>query len=274
VELSRKLIMSGLLGLVGRGSIGQVVLAVVLAFIFFAIALKHQPFTSGRLNFLKICSEAQLFGVLVLCLVIQAVEIGPVGLSAETITTDGYGIIMMVVTAVAVPIALGSICLLARDVSESRKADATDALAHGTAVEDARPDAAEEARQADLRPETFEQEFVVAGAHRAAPTRPIPARPTAQPQQVRPHTPSVLYSCTVVGQHPSLTLASVLDIHPPRRLQRTGSRSTARSTAASTGLTQTPSKRPGTDLLISAPRSPRSPRDPRRTQATTVIRTV
>ena len=171
--------MSGLLGLVGRGSIGQAVLAVVLAFIFFAIALKHQPFTSGQLNFLKICSEAQLFGVLVLCLVIQAVEIGPVGLSAETITTDGYGVIMVVVAAVAVPIALGSICLLARDVRERRRAAATDALAHATAVEDARP----EACQADLRPETFEQEFVVAGARRAALTRPIPARPTAQPQQ-------------------------------------------------------------------------------------------
>ena len=182
VELSRKLIMSGLLGLVGRGSIGQAVLAVVLAFIFFAIALKHQPFTSGQLNFFKICSEAQLFGVLVLCLVIQAVEIGPVGLSAETITTDGYGVIMVVVAAVAVPIALGSICLLARDVRERRRAAATDALAHATAVEDARP----EACQADLRPETFEQEFVVAGARRAAPPRPIPARPTAQPQQVRP----------------------------------------------------------------------------------------
>ena len=65
VELSRKLIMSGLLGLVGRGSIGQAVLAVVLAFVFFAAAFKFQPFECGRLNFFKICSEAQLFGVLV-----------------------------------------------------------------------------------------------------------------------------------------------------------------------------------------------------------------
>ena len=67
MELSRKLIMSGLLGLVGRGSIGQAVLAVVLAFVFFAVAFKFQPFESGRLNFFKICSEAQLFGVLVPC---------------------------------------------------------------------------------------------------------------------------------------------------------------------------------------------------------------
>jgi hypothetical protein len=183
VELSRKLIMSGLLGLVGRGSIGQAVLAVVLAFIFFAIAFKFQPFTNGWLNFLKICSEAQLFAVLVLCLVIQAVEIGPVGLSTETITVDGYGVIMAVVTAVAIPMALGSIYLIARDVRESQMSDTTDALAEDTAVEDARP--------VDLTPETFEQEFVVSGARHAAPPRPIPAQPTAQLQQVRPadHTP-------------------------------------------------------------------------------------
>ena len=223
MELSRKLIMSGLLGLVGRGTIGQAVLAVVLAFIFFAIALKHQPFTSGRLNFLKICSEAQLFAVLVLCLVIQAVEIGSVGLSTETITIDGYGVIMVVVATVAVPIALGSICLISKDVRNSRKPDnadtgAADGTASGTGASDAAatgelrravlalpigtesaelrravaavlallPDAAEEARPADLDPETFEQDFTAASsASRSAPAGPIPARPTAQRQQVR-----------------------------------------------------------------------------------------
>jgi hypothetical protein len=133
VEFSRKLIMSGLLGLVGRGSIGQAVLAVVISFIFFAIAFKFQPFTSQRLNFLKICSEAQLFCILVLCLVVQAVEIGPVGLSAETITVDGYGFIMALVAAVAVPIALGSIYLIAKDVRESRKVDDTGAQADAPA---------------------------------------------------------------------------------------------------------------------------------------------
>jgi hypothetical protein len=165
VELSRKLIMSGLLGLVGRGSIGQAVIAVVLAFSFFAIALKHQPFTNGRLNFLKICSEAQLFGILLLCFLIQAVKIGPVGLAAEPITFDGYGVIMVVIAAIVAPIALGSIYLIATDAIESRKADATEVLADAAAVEDARP--------LGLRPVTFEQEFV-------AP----PAWPTTQPQQV------------------------------------------------------------------------------------------
>ena len=161
--------MSGLLGLVGRGSIGQAVFAVVLAFIFFAIAFKHQPFTSGRLNFLKICSEAQLFGILLVCFLIQAVKIGPVGLAAEPINFDGYGVIMTVIAAIVAPIALGSIYLIARDASESRKTDATEVLADVAAVEDARP--------VDLRPETFEQEFM-------APTRPTPAWPTTQPQQV------------------------------------------------------------------------------------------
>jgi hypothetical protein len=42
--------MSGLLGLVGRGSIGQAVLAVVLAFAFFALAFKFQPFASAQVR--------------------------------------------------------------------------------------------------------------------------------------------------------------------------------------------------------------------------------
>jgi hypothetical protein len=152
VEFSRKLIMSGLLGLVGRGSIGQAVLAVVISFIFFAIAFKFQPFTSQRLNFLKICSEAQLFGILVMCLVIQAVEIGPVGLFVEAITIEGYGFIMAVVAAVAVPIALGSICLIAKDVRESRKTDDTGAPADAPASEPGtgKPVAAGELRRAVL----------------------------------------------------------------------------------------------------------------------------
>ena len=169
---------------------------------------------------------------------IQTAELGHVGLSAEAITVDGYGVIMAVVSAVAVPIALGSTYLIIRDVIESRKSDATDAAAatDATVTEEAHdvvcdslvelcgnpvqirnpfrksarsdvssfrasePDGAdvhlsetllsdatatEEARP-DLRPETFGQEFVVAGARRAAPPRPVPARPTAQPQQVRP----------------------------------------------------------------------------------------
>ena len=45
---------------------------------------------------------------------IQTAELGHVGLSAETITVDGYGVIMAVVTGVAVPIAAGSIYLIAR----------------------------------------------------------------------------------------------------------------------------------------------------------------
>ena len=108
---------------------------------------------------------------------IQAVEIGPLGVSAETITIDGYGVIMTVVAAVAVPIALGSIYLIARDVSESRQLDDTDAAADN---------AVEETRPTDLTLETFEQEFAVAAsASRSAPARPIPARPTAQQHQVR-----------------------------------------------------------------------------------------
>jgi hypothetical protein len=219
--------MSGLLGLVGRGSIGQAVLAVVLAFVFFAIAFKHQPFTNERLNFLKICSEAQLFGVLVLCLVIQAVEIGPVGLSAETINIDGYGVIMTVVAAVAVPIALGSIYLIGRDVRESRQLDDTDAAADDTV---------EETRPTDLTPETFEQDFAVAAsASRSAPARPIPARPTAQQQQVR-RCALHLFCDRILSPATILLCCHVLNLMSFARLRsQTGPSSTARNTAAPIG---------------------------------------
>jgi hypothetical protein len=71
VELSRKMIMAGLLGLLGRGSIKQVAAAVITSFIFFAVALKEQPFESTGLNLVKVASEFQLFVVLLSCLVIQ-----------------------------------------------------------------------------------------------------------------------------------------------------------------------------------------------------------
>jgi hypothetical protein len=45
----------------------------------------------------------------VVCLVVQAVKIGPVGLSTEFITMNGYGMLMAAATALAVPMAMGSL---------------------------------------------------------------------------------------------------------------------------------------------------------------------
>ena len=134
----------------------------------------------------------------VLCLVIQTAEVGRVGLSAETITIDGYGVLMAIVTGVAVPIAAGSIYLIARDAREAKNPEDADAAAaardserlekiKSTVIElEGTPelrramlallsDAAEEAHPTD-------RSTLGAGAgRRAAPIGSAPARTMPQP---------------------------------------------------------------------------------------------
>ena len=61
VELSRKLILAGVIGLVQRGTIAQTVAATLISFIYFAASVWAQPFKSLRLNWIKIFSEFQLY---------------------------------------------------------------------------------------------------------------------------------------------------------------------------------------------------------------------
>lgn len=72
VELGRKLLLTGLIGLVQRGSIAQTVLAALISFGFFAATLKAQPFKSERLNLVKLVSEFQLY---VQCLLLCPIEV-------------------------------------------------------------------------------------------------------------------------------------------------------------------------------------------------------
>ena len=60
VELIRKLILAGLIGLVGRGTVLQIVVATVISFVFFALAFREMPYNSARLNTVKVLSELQL----------------------------------------------------------------------------------------------------------------------------------------------------------------------------------------------------------------------
>ena len=54
IELFRKLVLAGLISLIGRGSIAQSVVATLIAFYFFAISYREQPFISMRLNNIKV----------------------------------------------------------------------------------------------------------------------------------------------------------------------------------------------------------------------------
>ena len=64
VELSRKLVLSGFIGLFQKGSIAQVFVATLISFLFFAATVREQPFGQQRLNIIKTFSEFQVFGVL------------------------------------------------------------------------------------------------------------------------------------------------------------------------------------------------------------------
>jgi hypothetical protein len=110
VELFRKLLLSGILSLVGRGSIAQAVLGTVISFAFFALHLRLLPYKSSTLNAFKAVSEIQMFAVLQLSVVLQSEN---VGFDSEVVTVDDYGLMQTVATVLIAPVI---ICLIAYNV--------------------------------------------------------------------------------------------------------------------------------------------------------------
>lgn len=113
VELSRKLVLAGLVGLVGRGSVAQTVMCTLISFAFFALSFKAQPFHSRTLNFIKLWSEFQIFGIFLVCVVIQTVDSD---FSTEVITIDGYGAAQVGLTLMIVPITIYFVVINFRDL--------------------------------------------------------------------------------------------------------------------------------------------------------------
>jgi len=103
VELARKLILTGIISLFSRGSIVQVVAATTISFFFFALTLKERPFNTKHLNAVKIFTEAQLFGILLILVVLQT---NARGLDGQSIQEDGYGMIQLVLTVSIIPVSL------------------------------------------------------------------------------------------------------------------------------------------------------------------------
>merc|ERR1711871_1312371 len=123
VELSRKLIMSGLLSLFLPGSIAQVVVATILSFTFFALAYRAQPFESRRLNLIKVVSEVQIFGVLVCCLVLQS---SSQGFDSEILQPNHYGQLQVYLTLAVMPITAYVLLQGLRDLRDTVRADLED----------------------------------------------------------------------------------------------------------------------------------------------------
>ena len=110
VELFRKLLLTGILSLVGRGSIAQAALGTVISFAFFALHLRLLPYKSTTLNVTKAVSEIQMFAVLLLSVILQSHN---VGFDSEVVTVDDYGLMQTVATVLIAPVI---ICLIAYNV--------------------------------------------------------------------------------------------------------------------------------------------------------------
>ena len=110
VELFRKLLLSGILSLVGRGSIAQAALGTVISFAFFALHLSLLPYKSPTLNVIKAVSEIQIFAVLQLSVILQQHN---VGFDSEVVTVDDYGLMQTVATVLIAPVV---ICLIVYNV--------------------------------------------------------------------------------------------------------------------------------------------------------------
>jgi hypothetical protein len=110
VELFRKLLLPGILSLVGRGSIAQAALGTVISFAFFALHLNVKPYKSPTLNIIQAILEAQIFPVLLLSVILQQHN---VGFDSEVVTVDDYGSMQTIATISVAPVV---ICLIAYNV--------------------------------------------------------------------------------------------------------------------------------------------------------------
>jgi hypothetical protein len=118
VELSRKLILSGVIGMFRRGSITQIVAATSISFGFALFAYREQPYHTARMNFIKITSEIQLFLIMLLCVVLQT--------EAQGVTRKGLenlGNMQVVVCLSILPITAAALAQGVVDMRDDIKAD-------------------------------------------------------------------------------------------------------------------------------------------------------
>ena len=121
VELLRKLLLSGILSLVNRGSIAQATFGTMISFVFFALHVRLLPYRSSALNNTKAVSELQLFVVLLTSVILQAHN---VGFAAEVVQVDDYGTIQAAAIVLIIPV---TVFLVVRTLAKLRAQDTTKA---------------------------------------------------------------------------------------------------------------------------------------------------
>eukprot|EP01052_Picozoa_sp_SAG31_P017485 SAG31_NODE_1197_length_9441_cov_5.823592_2_plen_916_part_00 len=113
VELARKLVLAGLVGLLGRGTVAQMVIAQLVAFFFFALQFRAQPFAVPMLNSVKAFSEFIIFGVLLVSTVMQ---VDVTDFATEKISIDGYGIAQTGLCIALLPVTAYFMCAHIREL--------------------------------------------------------------------------------------------------------------------------------------------------------------
>lgn len=105
VELARKLALTGLIGLLSRGSVAQTVAVSFVAAMFFGAYCWAQPFVASNLNLVKTCSEFLILAVLIVCIVHSNSKfISPDEFNMEeAITIDSYGTLQTAMCVMMVP---------------------------------------------------------------------------------------------------------------------------------------------------------------------------
>ena len=110
----------------GRGSIAQSALATLISFSFCALSFREQPFNKPRLNHVKIFTEVQIFGILLVCLIVQVHD---QGFDSEFVTLDAYGVMQTALVIAIVPVVLYFLVITFRDLKTEVK-DGMDELSH------------------------------------------------------------------------------------------------------------------------------------------------
>ena len=97
IDLLRKLLLVGMLAVVERGSVAQVLAGLLCSFVFFALHIKSWPFRHPQDNILKACMEAHIFLVLQLVLTMKT------DLHGEALLPGDYDMLTLVSFLVLVP---------------------------------------------------------------------------------------------------------------------------------------------------------------------------
>jgi hypothetical protein len=97
--------------------------ATVIAFFFFAVSVREKPFEKTRMNWIKFFSEFQIFGVLLMCIVLQAEA---VDFETEVVTVEVYGAIQTALTLAILPVVLYFLVGSIRDLKDELKDELQD----------------------------------------------------------------------------------------------------------------------------------------------------